>query len=86
MTESLLEFPCEFPIKMMGRDNLKFRDAALQVIERHTGPIDDDAIRLSPSSRGNFLSITVTITATSQLQLDNIYRDLSDHERILVAL
>lgn len=86
MTDSLLEFPCEFPIKMMGRDELKFRDAAFQVIERHVGQVDDDAIRVSTSSQGNFLSITVTIMATSQKQLDDIYRDLSDHEQILVAL
>jgi uncharacterized protein len=86
MTESLLEFPCEFPIKMMGRDQREFRDAALQVIERHTGPVNDESVRVSTSRQGNFLSITVTITATSQEQLDNIYRDLSSHEEILVAL
>jgi hypothetical protein len=86
MTDSLLEFPCEFPIKMMGRDNAGFRRAAVQVIERHAGRIDARAIRESTSSQGNFLSITVTIMATSQEQLDNIYRDLSDHELILVAL
>ncbi|MGH8196384.1 MAG: YbeD family protein [Woeseiaceae bacterium] len=86
MTDSLLEFPCEFPIKMMGRDNVGFRDAAVRIIERHTGPIDDQAIRESTSSQGNFLAITVTIMATSQDQLDNIYRDLSDHELVLVAL
>lgn len=86
MTESLLEFPCEFPIKMMGRDHREFRDAAFQVIERHAGPVDDESVRVSSSRQGNFLSITVTITATSQEQLDNIYRDLSAHEQILVAL
>lgn len=86
MTDSLLEFPCEFPIKMMGRDDPEFRDAALQVIERHAGRIDEEAIRVSTSSQGNFLSITVTITATSQEQLDDIYRELSDHDKILVAL
>lgn len=86
MTESLLEFPCEFPIKMMGRDEREFRDAALQVIERHAGPVDEQAVRVSSSRQGNFLSITVTITATSQEQLDNIYRDLSADQQILVAL
>jgi uncharacterized protein len=86
MMESLLEFPCEFPIKMMGRDQPEFRDAAFEVIERHAGAVDDEFVRVSSSRQGNFLSITVTITATSQEQLDNIYRDLSAHEQILVAL
>jgi putative lipoic acid-binding regulatory protein len=86
MTDSLLEFPCEFPIKMMGRDDDGFRRIALEVIERHAGPIESHAIRESSSSQGNFLSITVTIMATSQQQLDNIYRDLSEHELVLVAL
>lgn len=86
MTDSLLEFPCEFPIKMMGRDQAGFREAAFGVIERHAGPVAGDAVRESSSRRGRFLSITVTIRATSQQQLDDIYRDLSSHEQILVAL
>ena len=86
MTDELLDFPCEFPIKMMGRDDPEFRAAALAAVERHAGKIDEDAIRVAMSSNGNFLSITVTITATSREQLDNIYRDLTDDEQILVAL
>jgi hypothetical protein len=86
MTDDVLEFPCEFPIKMMGRDQPEFREAAMAVVERHAGQIAEHAVRTAASSNGNFLSITVTITATSREQLDNIYRDLSDHEQILVAL
>jgi hypothetical protein len=86
MTDELLEFPCEFPIKMMGRDLPEFREAALAVIERHAGRVEEDAIRVASSSNGNFLSITVTITATSREQLDNIYRDLTNDEQVLVAL
>ena len=86
MTDSLLEFPCDFPIKMMGRDQPEFRDAAFEVIERHAGPVADDAVKESSSREGRFLSITVTIRATSQQQLDDIYRELSSHEQILVAL
>ena len=82
----VIQFPCEFPIKMMGRDVPEFRSAAFAVIERHAGEIDEESVRLAPSSNGNFLSITVTITATSREQLDDIYRDLTDNEQILVAL
>lgn len=84
--ESLLEFPCKFPIKMMGRDDDSFRDVALQIIERHAGEIDPGDVRTTPSSAGNFVSITVTIDAQSQAQLDDIYGELSAHDAILVAL
>ena len=86
MSESLLEFPCDFPIKIMGRDEPEFRQAALSVVEKHAGKVDEEAIRSSTSTNGNFVSITVTITATSQQQLDDIYRDLTANEQVLVAL
>jgi len=84
--ESLLEFPCRFPIKMMGRDSEPFRRAAIELVERHAGVIPADSITMSSSRKGTFLSITVTITAESRDQLDRIYQALTDHEEILVAL
>ena len=84
--ETLLEFPCEFPIKMMGRVGDDFREKAVVLVEKHIGKIADDAVKTSPSRKGNFISVTVTIVAESQEQLDSIYRDLTDHDEILVAL
>ncbi len=84
--ESLLEFPCRFPIKMMGRDNERFRKAAMELVELHTGRLPAGSITEASSSNGNFVSITVTIEARSQQQLDDIYQALSDHEEVLVAL
>ncbi len=84
--ESLLEFPCEFPIKMMGRDNSEFHSAARSIVEKHAGPVADEAIRNAPSRNGRFVSVTVTINAESQQQLDAIYMDLSAHDDVLVAL
>lgn len=83
---SLLEFPCEFPIKMMGHDSEAFHAAARAIIEQHAGVIDDDAIRLAASRNGRFVSMTVTIQAESQQQLDAIYVDLTANDEILVAL
>ena len=85
-SDSLLEFPCSFPIKMMGRDRDSFRETAVALVERHTGKVSPDSIAESSSRNGNFLSITITISAQNQEQLDNIYNDLSSHEEILVAL
>lgn len=84
--ESAIEFPCDFPIKMMGRDTPEFRAAARELIENHVGPVADDAIKSNLSSKGSFVSITVTVTATSQQQLDDIYRDVSAHDDVLMAL
>ena len=84
--ETLLEFPCEFPIKMMGRDTPEFHSTARKLIEKHTGPIDDDAIQSAVSRNGRFVSITVTVNALSQQQLDDIYRDVTANENVLMAL
>lgn len=84
--ESAIEFPCEFPIKMMGRDTPAFRSTARALVEKHAGKVADDAVREAQSRKGNFVSITVTITATSQQQLDAIYQDVTDHEDVLMAL
>ena len=84
--ESVIEFPCEFPIKMMGRDTPEFRATARLLIENHVGPVADEAIQANLSCKGNFVSVTVTITATSQQQLDDIYRDVSGHDDVLMAL
>jgi putative lipoic acid-binding regulatory protein len=84
--ESAIEFPCSFPIKMMGRDTPEFRATARVLVENHTGALDDEAIQTAQSRKGNFVSVTVTITATSQEQLDAIYMDVSNHEDVLMAL
>lgn len=84
--QSLIEFPCEFPIKVMGRDNSAFRDATSTIVERHAGSLPDNAVRSSRSRNANYVSLTVTIQAVSQEQLDNIYRELSAHDDVLVVL
>lgn len=84
--ESLLQFPCGFPIKVMGRDAPDFRETVIEIVARHAGRIGNDSIRSSPSRKGNFVSITVTIQAESQDQLDRIYQDLSAHDDVLFSL
>ena len=84
--ESALEFPCEFPIKMMGRESPEFRATARALVEKHVGEVADDAVKASLSRNGRFVSVTVTIIATSRQQLDDIYQDATDHEDVLMAL
>lgn len=84
--ESAIEFPCAFPIKLMGRNEPGFGATARALVEKHAGSVDDDAVRTSLSRNERFVSVTVTITATSQQQLDDIYQDVTDHEDVLMAL
>lgn len=84
--ETLLTFPCDFPIKMMGRETVEFHAAVRALVEKHTGPLADEAIQSTLSRNGRFVSITVTVSAQSQEQLDDIYRDVSSHDDVLMAL
>jgi putative lipoic acid-binding regulatory protein len=85
-SDELFGFPCDFPIKVMGRDSESFRTLTLAIVERHAGPIAADRISERPSSRGRFLALTYTIRAESRAQLDRIYQDLTDSGVVLVAL
>lgn len=84
--ESAIEFPCEFPIKMMGRDTPAFRQAMRALVEAHVGDIDDSRVQSAISRNGRFVSVTITVTATSQQQLDAIYHAVSAHDDVLMAL
>ncbi len=84
MTETLLEFPCRFPIKVMGRDTPKFRPDVLAIITQHAGEIPKDDGRTQPSSKGSFVSLTVTITAESRQQLDDVYLALQADEHVMM--
>jgi putative lipoic acid-binding regulatory protein len=83
---TLLEFPCRFPIKAMGRANSALADKVESLVRRHAPDITADDIQIRPSAKGNYLAITITVNATSREQLDAIYMDLSADENILMAL
>ncbi len=84
--ETLLEFPCEFPIKIMGRESADFRALARALVEKHTGPLADDAIYTTLSRNDSFVSVTITVNAQSQQQLDDIYHEITSHDEVLMAL
>jgi len=84
--DSVMTFPCSFPIKLMGRETDAFRQTARELVEKHTGPLDDDAIESALSRNGRFVSVTITVIAESREQLDNIYRDATAHDDVIMAL
>ncbi|GAB5497977.1 MAG: DUF493 domain-containing protein [Pseudohongiellaceae bacterium] len=71
-----IEFPCQYPIKIIGKAEQQFQTRVVEVVERHTGKIDSDLIKVQNSRKNNYLSVTVTITATGEEQLQNIFSDL----------
>ena len=77
--DSLIEYPSRFPIKVMGAHHETFIEAVVSVVIAHDPAFDASTIQRRPSSSGNYLNLTVTVTATSREQLDNIYRGLSGH-------
>ena len=84
--ETLLEFPCRYPIKAMGESSTDFDAVVVEIVRRHVQSLPENAVSSRQSSGGKFTSVTVTIQATSKAQLDAIYQDLTDHPRIKYAL
>jgi uncharacterized protein len=86
MTDTLFEFPCTFPLKIMGRSQPGFAQAVLEIMLRHAPDFDSASMEMRPSAEGKYLSLTCVITATSRAQLDDLYRELSAHPSVLMVL
>lgn len=84
--ESLIEYPSQFPIKVMGAKVDGFVHAVTLIAEQFDPTFDASTIELRPSKAGNYLGVTITVTATSREQLDDIYRALSSHPMVKVVL
>ncbi len=84
--DELFNFPCDFPIKIMGRSDVDLDVTVVQIINRHVDKLAEHAVKTRASGKGKFVSVTVTITAHSREQLDNIYRELNAHEHVLMTL
>jgi putative lipoic acid-binding regulatory protein len=83
---SLLEYPCDFPIKVMGMNAAGFTQTILEIMLRHASDFDPAAIQARASGKGNYLSLTCTFRAHSQAQVDALYRELSAHPLVKVVL
>lgn len=85
-TETLLEFPCKFPIKAMGRDINGFQTLVEKIVFEHADAFPDEPVTTNSSETGKFVSVTVTIEAVSKAQLDRIYQALTDCDQVVVSL
>jgi putative lipoic acid-binding regulatory protein len=84
--ETLLEFPCDFPLKIMGATAPDFAQTIVAIVLKHAPDFDVAAIEMRPSKAGNYLSLTCTVRAVSQAQLDALYRELTSHPMVKVVL
>jgi putative lipoic acid-binding regulatory protein len=84
--ESLIEYPSAFPIKVMGVHAEGFTEAVVAVARQFDPAFDATTIEARPSKAGNYLGLTITVTATSREQLDELYRTLSTHPMVKVVL
>lgn len=84
--DSLLEFPCEFPVKAMGRADTDFVLRVVDLVRQHVPELDPDRITTNPSRRGNYVSVTITFTAVSQEQIDAVYLALNADDQVVMTL
>jgi putative lipoic acid-binding regulatory protein len=84
--QSLIEYPSRFPIKVMGVHHESFIEAVVRIAREHDATFDEATLEHRPSSSGKYLGLTVTVTATSREQLDNIYRNLTGHPLVKYVL
>ncbi len=83
---TLIEFPCDFPIKIMGARVDGFAQAVVEVVIRHDAEFDAARMEMRPSRKGNYLALTCTVRAISQNQLDALYQELTSHPMVKVVL
>ena len=85
-SESLIEYPSDFPIKIMGPMQDAFAQTMVELIVLHDPTFDAGKMAMRPSSQGTYLALTATVRATSRAQLDNLYRALTSHPMVKVVL
>jgi len=84
--ETLLEFPCDFPLKIMGATRDGFAQVVVEVVLKHAPDFDASTVEMRPSKAGNYLSLTCTVRATSKPQLDALYMELTGHPWVKIVL
>ena len=84
--ESLIEYPTDFPIKVMGRREPRLVQTIIQIVQRHAPDFDPASVEMRTSKKNSYLSVTCTVRATSREQLDALYKELCDHPMVVMVL
>jgi putative lipoic acid-binding regulatory protein len=85
-TLTLIEYPCDFPIKVLGRTQAGFAQAVLEIVRAYAPDFEGATMEMRTSKKGKYLSVTCVIRATSRQQLDDLYRSLCDHPMVVMVL
>jgi putative lipoic acid-binding regulatory protein len=83
---SLIEYPCDFPLKVMGKTQAGFAQTVLAIVQSHAPDFDGSTMEMKTSKGGKYLSVTCVIRATSRQQLDALYQTLCDHPMVVMVL
>jgi putative lipoic acid-binding regulatory protein len=83
---SLIEYPCDFPLKVLGHSRAGYAQTVLEIVRRHAPDYDGASMEMRPSRKGKYLSVTCTVRATSREQLDALYQELCDHPMVVMVL
>jgi len=86
LSSSLIEYPCEFPLKIFGLQQAGFAQAVLEVVTKHDPDFAAATMEMRASKNARYISLTCTVHATSREQLDEIYRELCDHPMVVMVL
>jgi uncharacterized protein len=84
--ESLIEYPSDFPIKVMGPTHVDFASTILELVIKHDPTFHKGKMEERPSAKGNYTGLTVTVRATSRPQLDALYTELSAHPMVKIVM
>lgn len=86
MSDTLLEFPCRFPIKIMGQNNPEFAPTMLEVIKTHVADFSEQDMVIRASSGNNYVALTVSVNVNTKIQLDALYQALTQHTMVKMVL
>lgn len=85
-SESLIEYPSDFPIKVMGPTHIDFAPTIITVVQKHDQDFHEGKMEVRPSAKGNYTGLTCTVRAISREQLDALYTELSDHPMVKIVM
>ena len=84
--QQIMQYPCEIAIKAMGRADTDLETIVVEIVRRHVPDLGEGNVSSKPSSKGNYLSVSVRVNAVSREQMDALYEELSAHEAVAMAL
>ncbi|HTX78566.1 MAG TPA: DUF493 domain-containing protein [Longilinea sp.] len=85
-SKPVIQFPCDFPLKVIGHNADDFESFVVEIVRRHVPELDAAVVNTKPSSGGKYLSVSMKFIADSREQMDALYEELSRHERVVWIL